>query len=466
MKYMQFSRLVAAFAVSATVLVAVVAAKQSESNIAVTPVSRPDAWWQQRHEDMNTRVKQGNVDLIFVGDSITQGWEGAGKDVWDKFYGERNAVNLGINGDQTGHVLWRLDNGNIDGISPKVAVVMIGTNNAYSGQRADQIAEGTKVIVDKLRTKLPQTKVLLLGVFPCGPDGQFGPRQVNMKTNEIVSQLVDGQNVFYLDIGPKFLNADGTLSKEIMPDLLHLSPQGYTIWAASIEPTLAKLMGEEDVRPNVAVTPTPRPYPWRKRHENMNARVKQGNVDLIFIGDSITQSWEDPGKDVWDKYYGNRNAVNLGISGDQTGHVLWRLDNGNIDGISPKLAVIMIGTNNAGQIVPLPAAEQTAEGVKAIVERVRAKLPETKVLLLGIFPRGPNNDDPLRQVNAKVNEIISKLGDGQHVFFLDIGPKFLGADGSLSTDIMPDLLHLNAASYETWAKAIEPMVTKLMGEKK
>jgi len=214
--------------------------------------------------------------------------------------------------------------------------------------------------------------------------------------------------------------------------------------------------------PNSAVVPAPRPDAWwQQRHEGMNARVKQGNVDLLLIGDSITHGWEGGGKDVWNKFYGKRNAVNLGIGGDQTQHVLWRLDHGNIDGISPKLAVLMIGTNNAGSHQP----KQTAEGVKAIVEKLRTKLPETKVLVLAIFPRGADVKDELRQKNEKVNKVIAELADGKMVFFLDINEKFLEPDGTLSKTIMPDLLHPNAKGYEIWAEAIEPSVTKLMGEK-
>jgi lysophospholipase L1-like esterase len=225
---------------------------------------------------------------------------------------------------------------------------------------------------------------------------------------------------------------------------------------------LASVVVAKDTKSNpaaIAASKSQEPW-WQQRHESMNARAKKGNVDLIFIGDSITHGWEGDGKDVWKKYYEKRNAVNLGIGGDQTQHVLWRLDNGNIEGISPKLAVIMIGTNNAGGFKP----EDTAEGIKAIVEKLRTKLPNTKILLLGIFPRGADNNDPLRKNNTKVNETISKLADCRNVFYLDIGKKFLKDDGTLSKDIMPDLLHLNAKSYETWAEAIEPSVAKLMGE--
>lgn len=246
MKCVRFSRLIALSSVSVFLLAAVVMAKDTQSDVAVTPASRPDPWWQQRHESMNARVKQGNVDLIMIGDSITHGWEGEGKDVWAKYYAKRNAVNLGIGGDQTSHVLWRLDHGNIDGISPKLAVLMIGTNNAghTPHQQPEQIAAGVKAIVEKLRAKLPQTKVLLLAIFPRGANDNDELRQINSKTNKIIANLDDGQNVFFLDIGPKFLAADGTLSKEVMPDLLHLTPKSYQTWAEAIEPTVKKLMGE------------------------------------------------------------------------------------------------------------------------------------------------------------------------------------------------------------------------------
>jgi lysophospholipase L1-like esterase len=217
-------------------------------------------------------------------------------------------------------------------------------------------------------------------------------------------------------------------------------------------------------KPNDAVIPATRGEGWMRRHESFNERAKRGNVDLLFIGDSITQGWEnDPprgGKEVWAEYYAKRNAMNLGISGDRTQHVLWRLENGNLEGIKPKLAILMIGTNNAAA----NTSEQIAAGVKAIVEKIRAKLPSTKVLVLAIFPTGSNPSSRLRRINEGANEIVKGLADNQMIFFLDIGPKFLAADGTLSREVMPDLLHLNAASYRTWAEAIEPQVKELMGE--
>ncbi len=215
-------------------------------NSAVTPVSRNSKWWLAKYNAINARVKKGNIDLIFVGDSITDFWtrRDRGLAVWEKYYSKRHAANLGISADRTQHVLWRLDHGNIDGINPKLAVVMIGTNNSNgSDNTAEEIADGIIAICAKLRHKLPNTKILLLDIFPRGakPSTQ---REKNAKASLIASRIADNKYIFYYPIGCKFLKPDGTLTRDIMPDLLHPSPKGYEIWAKAIEPMVRKLMGE------------------------------------------------------------------------------------------------------------------------------------------------------------------------------------------------------------------------------
>lgn len=216
----------------------------------------------------------------------------------------------------------------------------------------------------------------------------------------------------------------------------------------------------EDAKSHSAITPVPREGNWVKRHESINERARKGDVDLLFIGDSITQGWNDNA--VWKKYYGERKAMNAGIGGDRTQHVLWRLDNGNIDGIKPKLAVLMIGTNNSNK--DDNTAEEIADGIKAIVAKLRAKLPETKVLVLAIFPR-KEKPDPQRDKNAKASELASKVADDKMVFYQDIGKAFLQEDGTISKEIMPDFLHLSLSGYEIWAKSIEAKVAEVVGGK-
>jgi len=210
---------------------------------------------------------------------------------------------------------------------------------------------------------------------------------------------------------------------------------------------------------------------WKERFDAANARIARGDVELIFLGDSITQGWEDEGKDVWTEYYGKRKALNLGYGGDRTQHVLWRLERHGLEALakpaagqsSPKLVVLMIGTNNSNGADN--TAQEIADGIRAVVSSLRARLPETKVLLLAIFPRGAKPDGQ-REKNAQASALAAKIADGKMVHYLDIGPKFLAEDGTLSTDIMPDLLHLSPLGYGIWAESIEPLVAELLGEKK
>ncbi len=222
---------------------------------------------------------------------------------------------------------------------------------------------------------------------------------------------------------------------------------------------------------NTAIVPAPRDANWVKRHEGFVQIAKQGGVDLLFLGDSITDFWRrtEPhtgGKKIWDATYANQRAANFGISGDRTQHVLWRLQNGELNGISPKAVVLMIGTNNTGferdTTTPRNTPAEAAEGVAAIVRTLRAKLPQTKILLLAVFPRGEKPDHPQRKQVAELNRLISPLADGKNVRFLDIGQKFLNADGTMPNAIMPDFLHPGERGYEIWAAAIKQPLAEMV----
>lgn len=228
------------------------------SHEAVAPASRDSDWWMPRHNAILERIKQGNVDIIMIGDSITHGWEKSGKPVWDQYYANRNAVNMGFSGDRTQHVLWRLENGEVNNIDPKLAVIMIGTNNSNGNDyTSEQIADGVKAIVCQLRTRLPNTKILILAIFPRGDaqqrkdkaaykDAPYNPQwEKNDKANKLIKKIADNKTIFYLDINKKFLNKKGELPLEIMPDLLHPGQKGYEIWAKAMEPMIKKLLKEK-----------------------------------------------------------------------------------------------------------------------------------------------------------------------------------------------------------------------------
>lgn len=221
---------------------------EGKTHSAVTPVSRNDSWWMPRHNAVNTRLKEGNGDLLYIGDSITHSFDNVGKAVWNKYYAPRNAVNMGFGGDRTQHVLWRLDHSDFSNVKPKLAIIMIGTNNSNGRDNtAEEIADGIIAICQRLRTKLPKTKILLLAIFPRNPRPS-AQREKNAQASLIASQIADGKMIHYLDINDKFLTADGELTRDIMSDYLHPGAKGYQMWADAIEPTVAKLLGEKQIK--------------------------------------------------------------------------------------------------------------------------------------------------------------------------------------------------------------------------
>jgi lysophospholipase L1-like esterase len=205
-------------------------------------------WWMPRHEKKLQEIRAlrtagKNADVVFIGDSITQGWEDAGKKVWDQSFARYNAIDLGFGGDRTENVLWRLQHGELEGITPKVIVMMIGTNNTGDRQEdARTTAAGIRRLLDEVRLRQPKAKILLLGIFPREEKPGGALRQLNDRVNGIISGYADERSVFYLNIGEALMNPDGTLSRDVMPDLLHLSDKGYAIWARRIEPTLQRLL--------------------------------------------------------------------------------------------------------------------------------------------------------------------------------------------------------------------------------
>jgi beta-glucosidase len=215
---------------------------------------------------------------------------------------------------------------------------------------------------------------------------------------------------------------------------------------------------------NSAIIPVPRTGSITNRQSLVLQRAKDapGDYDIEFIGDSITQGWETRGSNVWNEFYGKRRVINMGVSGDRTQHVLWRFEQGQLDGVKAKAAVVMIGTNNSNKDDNSEA--DILEGVTAIVNQIRTRQPDTKILLLGIFPRGQMFSAQRGKI-LQVNEALAKLDDGKNIFYIDIGPQLIESDGSISKSMMADYLHPGAAGYKVWASAMEPKLKQLLGKK-
>ena len=218
---------------------------------------------------------------------------------------------------------------------------------------------------------------------------------------------------------------------------------------------------------NTTLIPTPRDFPtnWLARHTENVALAKKGGVDILFLGDSITDGWRwgDHGDKLWAKYFAPRHAANFGISYDRIQNVLWRIENGELDGISPRVVVLLIGTNNGGNEddgKPRNSTPEIIEGISNLVRRIQFHLPTTKIILFGIFPRGEKGD-PIREQVKTVNAGISKLADDK-IKLLDLGEKFLAPDGTLPREMFPDLLHPNEKGYQIWVDAINPALEECL----
>jgi lysophospholipase L1-like esterase len=207
-----------------------------------------------------------------------------------------------------------------------------------------------------------------------------------------------------------------------------------------------------------------RVYDWTTRHREASALMRSRRPDIVMLGDSITHFWggepiggRRTGVAEWDRFFAGRNVVNLGYGWDRTENVLWRLDNGEFEGVTPKVVVLMIGTNN----ITLNTPEEIAAGVEAICTKIHERSPATQILLLAIFPRG-QKPDATRATVDEVNRLLARLDDRDDVTFLDIGARFLEADGSISPEVMYDFLHPTAKGYAIWSAAMAPVLDRLL----
>lgn len=495
MPYHASNRRFAPIALLLTAILAVgqaAAAEQPSTNTAVVPAEQRGM--ARRHAEKVEAARTHKYQLLLVGDSITHNLDlPRFKPVWDQFYGPRQALGLGYSGARTENILWNLTHGELEHQSPKLVVLLIGTNNSDNANypivhTAEQIADGTRAIVALLRQRLPNTKILLLRIFPRTnvykkKDGteRGDARQrfaTNLRAGELVACLADGQMVHYLDVNHVFLRLDGSIDPAMMPDLLHPSPAGAIAWARAMEPKIAELLGDQrrDVpaEPNSALVPVDRletdSYDWNGRHAAVLKIQRQLNPEVVMIGDSITHFWagqpecrNQRGPQAWKELFGARPVLNMGFGWDRTQNVLWRIDQGELQGLRPRWVVINIGTNNFSQTKHARAntPEEVAQGIQAVVRRVRARSPESRIVVMGVLPRGPKPTDSFRAKITALNGLLAEqLNDVPGITFLDIGAKFLQPDGHLPRSLMSDFCHPTEQGYAIWAAALKPILAQ------
>ncbi len=245
--------------------------------------------------------------------------------------------------------------------------------------------------------------------------------------------------------------------------------KAFRAWAYQRVPDLQVLEGKV----NTAIIPIAKADNkwWMGLHARHleEAGGKKKNTRLVFLGNSITQALEKPDNlRIWDRFFGKYDPLLLGISGDRTENILWRIEHGELDGIHPELLVLLIGTNNtdAKHYPRVNSGTEVGEGIARICYEVRKKLPGTKILILAIFPFGKDPANKRRAENAEASRLASQLADGQHIFFADLNDHFLYPDGTIDPSIMPDYLHPSVPGNWIWGKALCPVIVDLMSRGK
>ncbi len=458
---------------------------------AVTPTpwnGDVNCWQMKRHLSKMAAVTNGGAKVVFIGDSITHFWETNGKNVWGRYFasGSRKALNLGTSADRTEHVLWRItQGGELDGYEAKCILLMIGTNNSghfpIEKETPIDTIMGIRAILDVIREKQPKARVILTSIFPRGKDASDSYRRRNDVVNKEISTFADGKSVIWCDFSDKFLDAQGRLSRELFPDLLHPNSRGYEIWASAVIPLIDKVLGAaaDECIPSVwpsapcgyvygdpfAAQPVRGAHYWPQRYlEKRNEIVDNGEIvyDAVFAGDSITHRWErqgGEGRELFAKLREKYRLLDLGYGGDRVENLIWRFENGELEGYKTSLFMIMIGTNNREGRNGDESWRNLVPGIRRVLDLIAAKHPEAKTLLLPIFPRGKDASDPVRKRNDKVNAQIKAFADGEKVVWLDFNAKFLDENGDTKW-CMNDRLHPNQKGYDIWWDAIRPYLEK------
>jgi lysophospholipase L1-like esterase len=475
---------------------------------AVTPTAwngKPDCWQMKRHQQKMESVKKGGAKVVFIGDSITHFWESKGKEQLGKYFsdGDMKMLDLGTSADRTEHVLWRLNNGELDGYEAKCVLLMIGTNNAghfknFADETPMDTILGIREILKKIREKQPNAIIVLTAIFPRGASENDSCRLRNDAVNKEIRRYCDGKTIFWCDFSDRLVDEKGD-TNFIMKDRLHPDAPGYEIWYEEVKPYIQYALsdGAKPCPKNryskvktyfekkyasqpATVTPstrignvrkakgkaksddkTPQLNDWwshrmlKKRNQIVDSK---GEIDIVFFGDSITHNWEGPGKASLAELSKTYSILDIGYGGDRTQHLIWRGLNGELDGFKTKCVMLMIGTNNREPV------EDIAKGVRRVLDVIAEKQPQAKTLLLPIFMRGKDANDVRRVANEKVNAIIKGYADGEKVIWVDFNSKFLDANGDTKW-IMKDRLHPNAEGYKNiWMPEVLPYFKKICGK--
>ncbi|MBT4401422.1 MAG: hypothetical protein HN936_00080 [Bacteroidetes bacterium] len=363
---------------------------------------------------------------------------------------------------------------------PDIVIIKLGTNDSkpVNWSYAEEFSSNYKELISIFKSLPSRPRILIATPVPVFTEEKWGISRAVVRDEilPMVKEIANSTHCDLVDLYSTCLNQG-----RFFPDHVHPDPLGAEMMVEEIYIKLFhKTSANHGTGFNTAIHPVPSPEyrgasagwgegkDWFSQHDAINQIGDDRQVDLVFLGNSITQSWGGEGrevwapvKDLWDSLYSPRNAANFGISGDRTQHILWRIENGNFDKIKPKAIVLTIGVNNfRGN-----TATEIAAGITLIIKKLRKKLPSAKILLLGPLPAGKDSADPLRKQFLAVHKQIRKLGVHIGVSYYCIDKPFINDDGSLNYELMrTDNIHLAPKGYELWSQKIEPELVKIFSK--
>lgn len=437
---------------------------------AAIGVPRPrdaDFWWQvlKGHEYARSQLPD-TVDLVLVGDSITAGWSGAAAGDWFKRLRRDYTVhNLGIGSDRCEHILWRMENGELDGYRAKAVMILAGTNNL--DEPVEDVVASVGRLVATVKDRQPQAKVILVSVFPRYESATHPFRAWVKKLNAGIRPLADGECVRWLDFGDRFLSADGTLPKAVFPDGTHPNADGYAIWYEELTRVLAELIPEggsarqkatptakgetEIVRRLASLPPMTKPdmavgrpdwgahlgFGWWVDQLSANRQairnLKDGFCDTMILGSYPVFDWRGAGVGL------KGTTLASGILEDRVGNVLWRARNGELDGYRAKRVVILTGERHVGE-----KPEDVVRGIGAVVKEAKARQAGAQIVVLGVLPYGGPHASGTSAPNVwrrKVNVALMKMAKDADVSYLDVSSDFRLPNGDTDPAMMPSDVH-------------------------
>ena len=434
---------------------------------AATPTPQstdPSSAWCQRFEKKCAALKEKGAPLLLIGDEVTEMWEENGKGMQPfRAYLQKepmSAVDIGYGGDRTENVLWRLQNGELDGYEPpKAALLMVGANNTLGFTEDEEppcdTILGIRSIIDTIRERCPETKIFVFAILPCGRTPNDQRRTRNFNVNSALSRLCETLGATYYEINSQVMDIDGNFGEDFSYDGLHLNTKGYKVWVKNITKLIDPIFfPEETPSYKLPLSRFGEPW-WHDRVVEIRSSIGTTTTrpNVVLLGDDLAKGWEEQGAEAAKEAFGTRRVNNAGIEGDALAQIIWRARYSCLSAFRPALVVL-----HAGLVDSELSVEEFLDAYSDLAAEARAKQSASKIVIMAVPPRGASPNDPMRARIEAINDGLEKLVNHDKTFFVNCNDELLEPDGTLSPEMSPDQIHFSAKAYEIWGSAIKKIL--------